>query len=72
MSISKLYHKDVSYKLALDALAEEFIRSSTEEELPWQVTLYSMAHTLGVVMGLVTGAVTEDLTKRVIELQKAA
>jgi hypothetical protein len=71
MSISKMYSKRVSYKLAIDALAEEFLRASKEEELPWQLTLYSMAHTLAVTMGLVTALVCEDMTKKVIELQIA-
>ena len=70
MSISKMYHKDVSYKLALDTLAEEYIAflEANGAEIP----LYHMSHTLAVTMGLATGLVHEDLTKKVNELSKAA
>ena len=65
MEISKMYHKDVSYKEALDKLAAVKIAYP-------ELKLVMMAHTLAVVMGLVTALVTEDLKKAVLKLQKAA
>jgi len=65
MEISKMYHKDVSYKEALDELAA--IKIAYPE-----MKLVMMAHTLAVVMGLVTPLVHDDLKKTVQKLQKAA
>jgi len=70
MSISKMYHKDVSYKLALEALAQEYINAMWPKANT--LTLYSIAHTLAVTMGLVTALVLEDLKKEVNKLSKAA
>ena len=65
MSISKMYHKDVSYKEALDEVAAVKIAYP-------EMKLIMMAHTLAVVMGLVTALVYDDLKKVVNKLQKAA
>ena len=70
MSISKMYTKRVSYKLAIDALAAEYINAMWLKTNT--LTLYSVAHTLAVTMGLVTALVLEDLKKKVNELSKAA
>ena len=73
MSISKMYTKRVSYKLAIDALAEEYVNINNEyDELRHTLTLMTMAHTLAVTMGLVTAFVREDLAEKVNELRKVA
>jgi hypothetical protein len=74
MSISKMYTKHVSYKLALDSLAEEYVKAGVVNEhcAGPTLTLYSVAHTLAVTMGLVTAFVLKDLEKEVSKLNKAA
>ena len=72
MEISKMYHKDISYKLALDTVAAEYLNSVNDYNDKKYLPLYAMAHTLAVMMGLTVGLVLEDLEKAVNKLWKAA
>ena len=72
MEISKMYHKDVSYKLSIDALAKEYIAVNDEYWTRGALPLFSVAHTLAVTMGLTTALVQADLEKAINKLKKAA